>query len=98
MVYTGDDDFDWDEANVNKVRAHGIEPWEAEEVVLSGDRISVDAYTGTGEQRFAVIGRTDAGRLLRVVLTRRDRRLRVVTAHEPGARDRRRWSRSRRRR
>ena len=83
MVYTGDDDFDWDEANIGHVGAHGVEPWEAEDAVLSADRIVVGMRRERSESRRTIVGRTETDRILAVIYTVRAGRIRVVTARKP---------------
>jgi uncharacterized DUF497 family protein len=75
-------EFEWDHANIAHVAEHDVEPEEAEEVVL-GDPLDAGFETVDGEDRWAYIGETNEGRILRVVITIRGERVRVVTAFEP---------------
>jgi hypothetical protein len=88
--------FDWDDANVEHVRHHGVEPPKAEEGLGDPRRIRADAYRQGGELRQAFLGATTRGRVLMVVVTRRAGRIRVVTAHDATDRQRRRYRRRRR--
>lgn len=74
--------FDWDDANISHVAQHGVTPEESEEVIL-GDPLDAGFETVDGEGRWAYIGETNEGRILRVVITIRGERVRVVTAFEP---------------
>jgi len=85
--------FDWDEANLDHVGAHGISAEEAEDVLLDPRRIPAPAYNVSGEQRRAVLGATIEGRLLFVVFTHRDTLVRVVTARDVTTGERRRYER-----
>lgn len=73
--------FDWDRNNLRKIRAHRIKREEAEQALLN-DPISVYEQEVGGERRFVYYGRTDTGRLLAVIVTERGDRIRVVTAYD----------------
>jgi hypothetical protein len=77
-----DELFDWDDANVLHIAEHEVDPEEAEEVVL-GEPIDAGFDVVNGEERWSYVGETLEGRILRVVLTLRGPRMRVVTAFEP---------------
>jgi len=72
--------FDWDENDLRKIRAHRIKRGDVEYALTNGP-ILIYAQNVEGEPRFVYYGETDAGRLLAVVLTERDNRIRVVTAY-----------------
>jgi uncharacterized protein len=86
------DDFDWDDGNLDHI-GHGVTPEEAEEAVLDPRRIGTGAYNAENEQRWAVIGATEDGRVLYVVFTRRAGRIRIITAWDASASERRRYRR-----
>ena len=65
--------FDWDDANIRHVAEHDVTPEEAEEVIL-GDPLMLGFDVVDGEDRWAHIGETNEGRILRVVITIRGRR------------------------
>ncbi len=71
--------FDWDEANTNHIAKHGVEPYEAEEVVTN-DPIDLSEGFRNGEERSEQIGETNNGRILRVLTTLRNSKIRVITA------------------
>lgn len=73
--------FDWDDNNLRKVAAHRITRADAEEV-LSNDPILIYEQDVEGETRFVYYGETDAGRLLAVIVTERNEKLRVITAYD----------------
>lgn len=83
--------FDWDEHNEEHVRNHNVEPGEAEQALADPDRMGAGAYRVAAERRWALLGATEAGRILFVVYTRRCRRLRVVTGREASDREKRRY-------
>ena len=80
--------FEWDEGNLTHISAHGIEPHEAEEIIL-GDPVDVVEQEHEDEVRLVQIGVTKRMRVLVVVTTWRDDLLRVVTAYDapPSMRD-----------
>jgi len=86
-------EFEWDDANLDHIALHGVEPEEVEDAFADSRRKSADAYSVPGERRAAILGRTDDGRLLYVVFTRRDGRVRTVTARDATTRERRRYER-----
>ncbi len=87
--------FDWDDANVGHIAAHGVTPEEAEEAILDSRRIRAPATSTPSERRRAIIGMTDVGRVLLVVFTVRRGMLRVVTAYDADEQQRRQYRRRR---
>jgi hypothetical protein len=85
--------FDWDEANLDHIGRHGVEPGEAEEALSDPRRRSEGAYNSRGERRWAMLGATELGRILFVVFARKARGDRVVTARPATDRERRRYRR-----
>ena len=73
--------FDWDRNNLKKIKAHGIKAAEVEQA-LSIRPILVYEQDADGETRFVYYGETTTLRLLAVVLTERNERIRVITAYE----------------
>jgi len=83
--------FDWDEHNVDHIARHGVEPEEAEDALTDPSRIGAPARNVLGEQRWAVLGATETGRILFVVFTRRSRIVRVITARDASDAQKRRY-------
>jgi uncharacterized protein len=75
-------EFDWDEANVRHLTRHRVLPDEAEHVILN-DPVDLGMEIVKGEDRHLNLGSTATGRVLLVVTTWREDRVRVVTAFEP---------------
>jgi len=75
-------EFDWDEANIDHVTRHRVQPEEAEQVILNHP-LDLGMDVIHGEERFLSPGETSRGRVLLVVTTWREERVRVVTAFEP---------------
>ena len=74
--------FDWDDANIDHLARHGVEPDEAEDALLDPHRVARDAYNVAGEKRSAVVGVAGSGRLLFVVFVRRGDLIRIVSARD----------------
>ena len=72
--------FDWDRSSLRKIRAHRISREEAEQALIN-DAISIHEQDVEGEHRFVYYGETDAQRLLAVVVTERGDKIRVMTAY-----------------
>jgi uncharacterized protein len=77
--------FDWDDANIRHIGEHDVKPEEAEEVLL-GDPLDLGFDLVDGEERWSYVGETSQGRILRVLITLREERVRVVTAFEASKR------------
>ncbi len=80
--------FDWDVNNLGKIRVHRIKREEAEEALLN-DPIPIYEQDVEGERRFVYYGESNAGRLLAVIVTERGERIRVMTAYDLDAGQRR---------
>jgi uncharacterized DUF497 family protein len=75
-------EFDWDETNAGHVARHRVLPDEAEQVILN-DPVDLGIEIVGGEERYLSLGTTVDDRVLLVVTTWREDRIRVVTAFEP---------------
>jgi len=73
--------FDWDRHNLAKIKVHGIDAAEVEQA-LSISPILIYGQDADGEPRYVYYGETAALRLSAVVLTERNDRIRVVTAYD----------------
>jgi uncharacterized DUF497 family protein len=71
--------FDWDPGNISHLAKHDISPAEAEQVILN-EPFDIGFDLRDGEERIAQIGETNTGRMLVVITTIRQERIRVVTA------------------
>jgi uncharacterized DUF497 family protein len=73
-------EFDWDAANLEHITRHGISAEECEQAYLNGPLV-IEQQVRKGENRHLCLGETLDGRLLTLVVTERQGRIRVVTAH-----------------
>ncbi len=84
QLLTGVEGFEWDEANIQKNWIkHKVTRKEMEEVFFD-TRVAVRNDPGHSlvEDRYAVLGRTDRQRLLYVVYTVRNKKIRVISARD----------------
>lgn len=73
--------FDWDQSNERKIRKHRISCEEVEQT-LSNDPILIYEQEVQGELRYVYYGETRKGRLLAVIVTERADAIRMVTAYD----------------
>lgn len=71
--------FDWNNSNINHIAKHGVNPVEAEQVILN-EPIDLEYQRRGEESRTVQVGETNRGRILVVVTTWRNGLIRVVTA------------------
>jgi hypothetical protein len=71
--------FFWDKDNLSHIARHHVSKDEAEQVIQN-DPLDLERQIRNREQRLLHLGETNAGRVLFVVVTLRDKMLRVVTA------------------
>jgi uncharacterized protein len=80
-IMRGIEGFEWDEGNSGKnERKHGVTDREAEEVFFNKPLIAARSSKGSGEIRYAGLGKTYGSRLLAVIFTVRGKRIRVISA------------------
>lgn len=82
--------FEWDTAKaIENASKHGVEFTEA--MTVFGDPLEVvipDPDHSIGERQFLSVGLSSAGRLLVVAYTERQQRIRLISAREATARER----------
>lgn len=81
--------FDWDEDNIEHIARHGVETWEAEEAAMDSGRVPFPAHGG----RVGVVGATEDGRVLVVILDRKGGTRRIITARDAGKNEKRSYRR-----
>jgi uncharacterized protein len=82
-VLTGVVGFDWNEANIEHIAEHDVTPDEAEEVFSDEDNVqNEDIEHSIIEKRFLIIGKTEKGRLLYQIFTRRGDKIRVISSRD----------------
>lgn len=83
--------FEWDKHNSEKIKTkHGVTPFECEQVFFNLPLIAGgDEKHSETENRFYMLGQTDFGRLLFLVFTVRNDKLRVISARDMNKKERR---------
>lgn len=75
--------FEWDKGNIGKNKKHQVEDNEAEEVFLDeGKVIFKDKLHSKNEERFILLGKTKKQRLLYIVFTKREVKVRIISARD----------------
>lgn len=83
------DGFEWDKFNTEKILSkHGVAAGECEEVFLDEIIVVADEKHSHTEQRYNVLGATFLERLLFVVFTIRNNRLRIISARPMNRKER----------
>lgn len=86
--------FDWDAGNAPKVASrHQVSPGECEQVFFHEPLLLAhDARHSTAEERWAALGQTADGRLLSIIFTIRDDRIRPLSARDMNRKERTRYA------
>lgn len=83
------DGFDWDKANIQKNwQRHRVRFDECEEVFFYEPLIVPDFIHSVLEPRYFAYGRTSEGRLLTLVFTIRDKKIRVISVRDMSRKER----------
>lgn len=83
--------FEWDDHNTEKIRVrHAVAPSECEQAFFNLPLvIGDDARHSETENRFYTLGKTDVNRLLFLVFTVREDKIRVISARNMSRKERR---------
>lgn len=79
-------EFDWDDGNIKHLAVHRVTPTEFEEV-LNNDPLDLVYELIDSEERYRAVGLTTGFRLLSVVFTVRNGRVRGITAFPASVQD-----------
>jgi uncharacterized DUF497 family protein len=82
--------FQWDRGNTNKnLVKHNVQNWECEQVFFNKPLLILEEPEhSVAEKRWAAFGKTDSGRLLVLIFTKRDNLLRVISARDMNSKER----------
>ncbi len=83
----GGTEFDWDDDNKKHLDAHKVAPAEFEQL-LNNNPIDLNFELIDHEERYRSVGLTNGGRLLSVVWTIRNGKVRAITAFPASVSDR----------
>jgi uncharacterized protein len=78
--------FDWDSENKKHLAANKVTPVEAEQLPNS-EPLDLTFEVVRNEERYRSVGATNSGRILVIVWTIRDGKIRVITAFPAGVSD-----------
>lgn len=75
--------FEWDKSNISHIAKHNVKPDEAEDVFFDTKcALEDDLKHSDYEKRFVIIGKTERGRLLYQVFTKRNNKIRVISSRD----------------
>jgi hypothetical protein len=82
--------FIWDKGNTNKnLLKHGVSNQECEEIFFDRNKKLFNDLLHSGkEKRYIIIGKTKKSRVLFIVFTIRNRNIRIVSARDMHAKER----------
>ncbi|MCL4353588.1 BrnT family toxin [Patescibacteria group bacterium] len=81
--------FEWDKGNVGHIEKHSVDYKECEAVFFNKPLIvNKDITHSRTEERYRVYGQTDKGRLIFMIFTIRDSRIRVISARDQSKKER----------
>ena len=85
--------FDWDEGNLNKNwEKHQVKFLECEQLFFNRPLVVAEDTPHSGDEpRYYALGTTDSGRLLFIVFTAREKRIRVISARDMSKKERSRY-------
>jgi len=77
-------EFEWDKGNASKNIKHTVDDKEAEEVFFDKDKVTFPdtIHSTEGEERLRIIGKTKRNRLLFIVFTKREQKIRIISARD----------------
>lgn len=75
-------EFEWDKGNSSKnLKKHNVSDQEAEEAFFDRDKVQrPDPIHSQLEKRFFLIGKTKNHKLLYIAYTKRDKKIRIISA------------------
>ena len=83
------DGFEWDDGNsLKSVRKHSVTQAESEQLFFNRPVVVTDSSVHSGEKRHFALGKTDSARLLAVVFTIRNNRVRIISARPMSRKER----------
>ena len=81
--------FDWNKANLDHIKKHGVGYKECEDVFLNKPLVlNRDETHSQAEERFRTYGQTNSKRLLFIIFTIRSNKIRVISARNQNKKER----------
>lgn len=82
--------FEWDKGNLEHIKKHNVFKEECEEAFLNKQpEVTEDETHSQIEERYRVFGQTDRGRMLFMIITIRNNKIRVISARDQNKKERR---------
>jgi uncharacterized DUF497 family protein len=82
-------DFEWDRHNLTKIRLrHNIDLEEAEQTFFNYYSLSFDQRHSVTEHRYQLLGISGKGRILFIIFTIRNNKIRIISAHSASKKER----------
>lgn len=76
-------EFEWDKGNIGKNIKHRVKDQEAEEIFFDENKVILkDVLHSKTEERFIILGRTKADRILYAVFTKRKKKIRIISVRD----------------
>lgn len=77
-------EFEWDKGNIGKNKKHKVEDKEAEEAFFDTNKVTFPdvIHSTEGEKRLRIIGKTKKERLLFIVFTQRNEKIRIISVRD----------------
>lgn len=88
--------FEWDEENKDKnLHKHNVTIKETEEVFFNSPQSTFrDKKHSVVEQRYVIVGKSNAGRLLIVFFTIRSGKIRIISARDQSRKERKKYEKA----
>lgn len=81
--------FDWDPGNIEHIKKHKVSRAECEEVFLGKEPVITEDETHSQkEERYRIFGQTSGGRLLFMIMTIRNNKIRIISARDQNKKER----------
>lgn len=81
--------FEWDAGNLEHIQKHNVNYRECEEAFFNKPLvINEDEAHSQGEKRFRVYGKTNRGRLIFMIFTIRNNKVRVISCRDQNKKER----------
>lgn len=83
--------FEWDKGNIDKsIKKHGVTNDEAEQIFINKPTVFLESERHlTKEKRYIVLGKSEHGKLLSVIFTIRNIKVRIISARAMSKKERR---------
>jgi uncharacterized DUF497 family protein len=81
-------EFEWNKANLEHIKKHDVEPEECEAIFYNDPVFFYDEKHSQKEDRYLAYGVTNEKRLLTVIFTIRENKIRVISARDQHKKER----------